>query len=270
MTSVHVTVWDETEGEGATAIFVHNIFTWGDDEAYGFAAQRPLARSCRLLLVDRRGYGRSPDIERSDFETDAADLVEVLQGTGKSLDNRGAHLVGHGNGGLAAILAAAQRPDLVRSLALIQPAAFSVAADRPVVAAMLARVKDSPRIPESVTAEQYLRASTEGLGMAMPEPTPQRLRAVATSMRERPVWEAHTPVEALRASGVPTLVICGTWEGAPDLYRKYAGDPLIAAAEALAESIDAQLVRVPGYYPHTQQPDQVNRALREFWRGLHV
>ena len=205
MASVHVTVWDETEGEGA-------------------------------------------------------------QFPGKSPDGRGAHLVGHGNGGLAAILTAVQRPDLVRSLALIQPAAFSAAADRPAAAAMLARVKGSPGIPESVTAEQYLRASTEGLGMAMPEPTPQRLRAVAASTRERPVWEAHTPTEALRASGVPTLVICGTWEGAPELYRKYAGAPLIAAAEALAESVDARLVRIPGHYPHTQQPDEVNHGLRELWK----
>lgn len=31
----------------------------GSDSAYGFAAQRPLADSRRLLLMDRRGYGDS-------------------------------------------------------------------------------------------------------------------------------------------------------------------------------------------------------------------
>ncbi|HEY3873708.1 MAG TPA: alpha/beta hydrolase [Actinocrinis sp.] len=266
MATVHVTQWDRTGGTGVPAVFAHNIFTWGDDREYGFAAQRPLADHCRLALVDRRGYGRSPDTGRSDFETDAADLVEVLQEVGAAGTGRGgAHLVGHGNGGLAAMLAAARRPDLVRSLTLIQPAAFSAAAGHPVVAAMLERVKDIPGVPETVTPMEYLRASTEGLGIDMPEPTPQRLRAVATSMHERPVWEARTPVEPLREAAWPTLVICGTWQDAPELYRTYAGEPLIACAEAVAEAVGAQFLRVPGYYPHTQHADEVNRALRDLW-----
>ncbi|MFI5549827.1 alpha/beta fold hydrolase [Streptomyces sp. NPDC051738] len=265
MTTLHVTVWDETGGEGVPSVFAHNIFTWGSDEAYGFAAQRPLADNYRLLLADRRGYGGSPDTERSDFETDADDLVELL-----ARQDGGAHLVGHGNGGLAAMLAAGRRPDLVRSLTLIQPAAFSAAAGHPVVKAMLERVRDSAGVPDSVTPEQYLRASTEGLGMAMPEPTPERLRAVATSMRERPVWEAEVPLEPLRDAPWPTLVICGTWQDAPELYRTYAGEPLIACAEAVTDTVGARLLRVPGYYPHTQQPAAVNAALRELWGRVGV
>ncbi|MEO3824907.1 alpha/beta hydrolase [Actinomadura sp. B10D3] len=258
MTAIHVTEWDETGG--VPAVFVHNIFTWGDDDAYGFAAQRPLADRHRLLLVDRRGYGRSPDTDRSDFESDAGDLVELL-----ARQDGPAHLVGHGNGGLAAMLAAARRPDLVRSLALIQPSAFSAAAGHPVVDAMLSRIQDAPSLPESVTPEQYLRASTEGLGMEMPAPTPMRLRAVATSMRERPVWEAEVPLEPLRDAPWPTLVICGTWEVAPEPYRTYAGEPLIACAEAVAAATGARPLRVPGYYPHTQHPATVNAALRDLW-----
>ncbi|OKI10151.1 alpha/beta hydrolase [Streptomyces sp. CB02923] len=260
MSAVHVTVWDETGGAGVPVVFVHNIFTWGSDEAYGFAAQRSLADRYRLLLVDRRGYGRSPDTGRSDFDTDADDLVELLA----RLDG-GAHLVGHGNGGLAAMLAAGRRPGLVRSLTLIQPSAFSAAAGHPAVEALLERVRDSAGVPESVTPEQYLRASTEGIGMAMPDPGPQRLRAVATSMRERPVWEAAVPLEPLRAAPWPTLVICGTWQDAPEPYRTYVGEPLVACAEAVAGAVGARLLRVDGYYPHTQQPATVNAALRELW-----
>jgi pimeloyl-ACP methyl ester carboxylesterase len=254
-------VWDQTSGQGARAVFVHNIFTWGSDEAYGFAAQRPLSDRYRLLLVDRRGYGDSPDTNRSDFDTDAEDLIELLCGL-----QGGAHLVGHGNGGLAAMLAAARRPDLVRSLALIQPAVFSAAADRPAVRAMLARVSTSAgSIPDSVSPEDYLRASTEGLQMAMPEPTPRRLRAVATSMRERPVWEAAVPLQPLRDAPWPTLVICGTWKDAPELYRTYVGEPLMACGEAVATATGGRLLHVPGYYPHTQQPAMVNAALRDLW-----
>ncbi|MFF7282761.1 alpha/beta fold hydrolase [Streptomyces griseorubiginosus] len=163
MTDVHVTVWDDRSGGGAAtpALFVHNIFTWGDDPEYGFAGQRPLAADRRLLLMDRRGYGDSPDTARSDFEVDAEDVVGLL-GTG-------AHLVGHGNGGVVALLAAARRPDLLRSLALIQPSAFTAAADRPLVADLLDRVRDlPPTAAAEVTPERFLRESTESVGLPVP------------------------------------------------------------------------------------------------------
>ncbi|MFE7313954.1 alpha/beta fold hydrolase [Streptomyces sp. NPDC057555] len=284
MAAVHVTVWDDRDRVGgdraptasmvpappaaaaAPALFVHNIFTWGSDSAYGFAGQRPLADSRRLLLMDRRGYGDSPDTARSDFDDDAEDVVEVLGDGACAVGPGGAHLVGHGNGAVAALIAAARRPDLVRSLALIQPSAFTAAADHPVVADLLDRVRDgTPGIPDGVTPEQYLRASTEGLGMTVPEPTSRRLRAVATSMRERPIWEAEIPLEVIRGAALPILVICGTWERAPAAYREHVGLPLMAVAESLADSLGGRLLRVPGYYPHTQEPAAVNAALREFW-----
>ncbi|SFY49788.1 alpha/beta fold hydrolase [Streptomyces sp. F-1] len=278
MTAVHVTVWDDRERSGggraatasgadaAPALFVHNIFTWGSDPVYGFAGQRPLADRRRLLLVDRRGYGDSPDTARSDFAVDAEDIADVLGDEVGGSGVGGVHLVGHGNGAVSALLAAARRPDLVRSLALIQPSAFTAAAHHPVVAGLLARVRDgAPGIPDGVTPEQYLRASTEGLGMAMPEPTSRRLRAVATSMRERPVWEAEIPLEAIRDAALPILVVCGTWERAPALYREHVGLPLMAVAESLTDSLGGRILWVPGYYPHTQEPAAVNAALREFW-----
>ncbi|MFD7286143.1 alpha/beta fold hydrolase [Streptomyces sp. NPDC059863] len=284
MAAVHVTVWDDRDRVGggraptasetqvtsaaaaAPALFIHNIFTWGSDSTYGFAEQRPLADGRRLLMMDRRGYGDSPDTARSDFDVDAEDIVEVLSDRASGVGLGGAHLVGHGNGAVAALIAAARRPDLVRSLALIQPSAFTAAAHHPVVADLLDRVRDgAPGIPDGVTPERYLRASTEGLGMAMPEPTSRRLRAVATSMWERPIWEAEIPLEVVRGVALPILVICGTWERAPAMYREHVGLPLMAVAESLTDSLGGRLLRVPGYYPHTQEPAAVNAALREFW-----
>ncbi|WP_221360237.1 alpha/beta fold hydrolase [Streptomyces beigongshangae] len=274
MSAVHVTVWDDRDGVGgdqdqvsaAAALFVHNIFAWGSDSTYGFAGQRPLAGGRRLLLMDRRGYGDSPDTARSDFDVDAEDVVEILDDGTCTAGNGGTHLVGHGNGGVVALIAAARRPDLIRSLALIQPSAFAAAADRPVVADLLERVRDgAPNALDGVTPEQYLRASTEGLGMAAPDPTPRRLRAVATAMRERPVWEAQIPLETIRDAALPVLVICGTWEQAPAAYREHVGLPLMAVAESLTDSLGGRLLQVPGYYPHIQEPAAVNAALQEFW-----
>lgn len=261
---VHVTVWqpaDPGRRGAAPAILVHGVFTWGDDDAYGFAAQRPLADDRTLLLMDRRGYGRSPDTDRSDFDTDAGDLVAILDA-----QPAGAHLVGHSNGGLAAMMAAARRPDAVRSLALIQPSALRAAADHPAVRALLTRVDESGAPPPpDIDPAEFLRLSTEGMGMTMPAPTRDRLRAVRTSMRERPVWEADPPLAPLAAAPWPALVITGTWDDAPEEYRRYAGEPLLACANAVAERIGARRLRVPGYYPHTQHPGAVNAALRALW-----
>src|SRR5207253_2577376 len=81
--------------------------------------QRPLAEHYRLQLIDRRGFGASLSDDRVDFERDAEDVEELL--------GDGAHLVGHSYGGVVSLLAAARRPDAVRSLALIEPPAFGVA-----------------------------------------------------------------------------------------------------------------------------------------------
>ena len=72
---------------------------------------RPGPRSARSLadrftveIVDRRGFGSSPDPDgRVDFERDADDLAELLTA-------RGAHVVGHSLGGIVGRLAAAQAP----------------------------------------------------------------------------------------------------------------------------------------------------------------
>src|ERR671932_155375 len=123
-TPVHVTVWDEAGVGAPTVVLVHGTMTWGTD---AFEAQRPLAERYRLLVTDRRGFGGSPDIDRSDYEVDAADVVELL--------GDGAHLVGHSYGGVVAMLAAGLRPQSVRSLALIEPSAYRLAEQDPAVAA---------------------------------------------------------------------------------------------------------------------------------------
>src|SRR5439155_4654205 len=97
---LHVTVWDEAPLGAPRALLVHGTMAWGTE---CFAGQRPLATAFRLELVDRRGFGDSPDIERSDYAVDAEDIGRLL-GTG-------AHLVGHSYGAVAAMLAAAARPE---------------------------------------------------------------------------------------------------------------------------------------------------------------
>jgi pimeloyl-ACP methyl ester carboxylesterase len=256
---VHVTVWGAGRKGAPRAVFVHGTMTWGTDD-HGFAAQRPLADVAELLVMDRRGFGASPDVDRSDPHVDAADVAELV-GTG-------AHLVGHSYGAVVAMLAAAMRPGRVRSLALIEPSAHRAAARHPAVAAALQRMRSSVARAQETTPKEWLRASTEAVGMEPFPPTPARLRAAATAMRERPCWDADVPLATLAAAPFPKLVIAGTWEDAPAAYRRAAGEALMACAEVVAGDIGGEILRVKGasHWPQAERPEVVNDALRRIWR----
>ncbi len=210
-TAVHATIWDDAGLGAPSVVLVHGTMTWGTD-SFGFAAQRPLADRFHLVVMDRRGFGASPDITRSDYAVDAQDVVALL-GTG-------AHLVGHSYGVVVAMLAAAIRPQAVRSLALIEPAAHRMAADHPIVATALRRMREGlAAAPPDVSAADWLRLSTESVGLSPLDPTPDRLRAARSASREQPCWEADFPLESLSAASWPKLIVTGTWETAPSAYR---------------------------------------------------
>lgn len=258
MTAAHATHWDRTTRDAPRVVLVHGIIAWGTDPVYGFGNQEPLSRKYRLVVMDRRGYGQSPDTKQSDYERDADDIVELL--------GDGAHLVGHSYGAVAAMVAAARRPDAVRSLALIQPGSLQLAAEHPAVAGTLESGREGrDQLPADLDPKVYLKLATECVGLPPLKPTPERVRAAATTMRERPCWQGELPVAELARAAWPKLVISGTWENAPSLYRQLAGEALMAAAEATAERIGAELVRVPGYYPQVQHPDLINDLLDRFW-----
>ena len=259
MTKIHVTVWDESDG-GPRAVFVHGSTTWGES---AFARQRPLAAGFRLELVDRRGYGRSPDIDHSDALVDARDVAEVVGGGP-------VHLVGHSFGTVVALLVAGSAATAVRSLTLIEPSCYRAVADDPVVGAALERNRlaiAAFRDHQLPSAEEYLQLATESLGMPGLEATPQRLRAADTAMRERPCWDVEVPLDVIAAATWPKLVISGSWDSAPAAYREAAAAPLMACGRATAQRIGAELLVVAGsaHEPHWEQANVVNEALRRTW-----
>jgi pimeloyl-ACP methyl ester carboxylesterase len=232
--------------------------TWG---TACFEKQRPLADTYRLLVLDRRGYGSSPDIDHSHYDVDAADVVGLL--------GDGAHLVGHSYGGVVAMLAAARRPEAVHSLTLIEPAALRAAADHPAVAAALQRLREAvASIPADPSPANYLRLSAEAIGTALPELTSDRLRAARTALLERPSWEAEIPLEPLASASWPKLVITGTWDAAAREYRAWVGEAMMVCGATVAERIGGTLLRVPGaaHEPHCEQAALVNTALRNLWQ----
>jgi len=87
--------------------------------------QGAFARLCRSLsdvacfTYDRRGYARSRDLPGPfDIAVHTADLVEVLESFGSDGVRR--VVVGHSFGGVVALTAASQRPDLVDGLVIYE------------------------------------------------------------------------------------------------------------------------------------------------------
>jgi pimeloyl-ACP methyl ester carboxylesterase len=255
--SIYVTVWGAAGTAAPAVVLIHGSMTWG---TACFERQQALADQYQLLVVDRRGYGSSPDIDRSDYDVDAADVIDLL--------GEGAHVVGHSYGGVVAMLAAGRRPRAVRSLALIEPAAFRVAERHPTVVAALEQMRQAvASIPPDPSPANYLRLSAEAMGLPLPELTPHHLRAAKSALRERPSWDAEIPVKPLASAVWPKLVITGTWETAPPTYRARVGEAMMACGRIVAQRIGAALLRVPGaaHEPHREQPAAVNAALTELW-----
>jgi pimeloyl-ACP methyl ester carboxylesterase len=104
--------YDEA-GQGPPMVLVHGSgvsgATWG-----GVLA--PLAEAgFRVIAYDRRGYGGSIHRPVRDFRIHVADLLALLQ----QLDEP-AHVVGWSSGSSAALAIAAERPDLLRSVTVIE------------------------------------------------------------------------------------------------------------------------------------------------------
>jgi pimeloyl-ACP methyl ester carboxylesterase len=223
-------------GAGPPVLLVHGSFSWGEQ---AFSQQRELAGRLRLRIVDRRGYGRSPDTPRVDFEVDAADLVELA--------GAGSHLVGHSYGGVACLLAAARAPEAVHSLTVIEPPAFALARGHPAVDELVARVEAHFESGQGLSPGAFYAGFLRAWGLAVQEPeglTPQAERAFRSSMTERGPWEADVPLERLRSAAIPTLVVRGAWTDPRPEARRIGAAAFAAVCDVLERALGAQALCV--------------------------
>lgn len=197
--------------------------------------QRPLAARFRLEIVARAG---------ADFAREAPLVADQL--------GEGAHLVGHSYGGVISLLAAAVRPDAVRSLTVIEPPAFGAARGHPAVEEFVVAAErhwaEGPLDPVAF-AEGFLAlvGSPRRLG---PEAEP----AARMLMVERLPQEAEIPLAELRRAPFPKLVVSGAHHPAFD-----------AVCAVLERELPAERVVIPGFgHAITAAGEQLNRVLEEF------
>lgn len=110
----------EVSGTGEPVAFIHGAFI--ADFFAPLLAEPALADGYRQITYRRRGYGRSRTANKTPIsaEEQAADCAGLL----RYLGVEHAHVVGHSFGGSVALQLALDFPELVRSLAVLEPALF--------------------------------------------------------------------------------------------------------------------------------------------------
>jgi pimeloyl-ACP methyl ester carboxylesterase len=234
-------------GRVERVVLVHGSVGNGD---VTWAAQRPLAQSWELVVLNRPGFPPGPPVERVDFEEHADWVAEQLC--------PGDHLVGHSYGGVVSLLAAVRRPEALRSLTVVEPPALALAAGNPDVDAFVESCKrlwrEGPHEPEAFVSA-FLSAVGSGNGR-LPSPLPAWLEQGArTLMVERGPWEADIPLDELAATSFPKLVVSGAHSPVFD-----------AVCDVLEERLGALRADLPGAGHAPQRAPGFNEVLEDFLR----
>ena len=165
----HLAYW--AKGSGTPVFFVHGVATLGELWAADLA---PLASDCRIIAYDRRGYGSS-STSPGNWETHADDAIALIEG----LNAAPAVVIGYSAGAIIALKLALQRPDLVSSIVLLDPAVNLKQSMTPGFLATFGMVQISRRMGRDRAAvERWLRYvssySTGGSAYDMKTPPERR------------------------------------------------------------------------------------------------
>lgn len=105
-------------------VFVHGS---GSSGAAAWPKQHGLSLRFDCLYVRRHGFSATEEPLPTDHGRDQEIIADAL--------GDGGHIVAHSQGAVAAMMLAVERPDLVRTLTLVEPACLSLTADLPATAA---------------------------------------------------------------------------------------------------------------------------------------
>lgn len=247
-------------GEGPAAVFIHGFPL---DHSLWLDQLKGLAHVRHCIAPDLRGFGRSdptvdPVLTMEMLADDIAGLLEAL-GAGS------ADIIGLSMGGYVALALWELRPDLVRSLALVDTRAVADAPDaRAARDAMIDRILDGGRA--GLADEMVLR-------LLRREPSRRaqaRLRSMVESTRYETLVAAIEGMKERkdRTAILPTISV-------PSVVIGGEEDELIPPTQIreLAAAIPgARTTIVPraGHLTPIEQADPVNQALIELFEGRKV
>lgn len=252
--------YEDSGGAGPAIVFAHGLLWSTAMWRFQVAAFRD---RYRCLAFDFRGQGRS-EVTASgyDMETLTLDTAQLIE----KLVAGPVHFAGLSMGGFVGMRLAARRPELVKTLALLDTAADpEPLLNRPKYALLgqLTRLLGTSLLSGEVMKVMFARSFLEDPARAALRAEQRQqligngltgsLRATAGVMQRRPAAAAE--LSRLRC---PTLVISGAEDSAI----------VPARSRRLQEQIPgARFVSIPraGHTSTIEEPDAVNAALRELW-----
>ena len=257
--------WSE-RGSGAadtpTLVLVHGY----TGSSHDFALQADaLAADRRVVVLDQRGHGHSTktgSLEGYRIEQLADDLAAFLDAVGDGPVD----LLGHSMGGRVVMTMAVRRPDLVRSLVLMDTSAWSFQPEDDKVRAM---------VTDYITAFDPGRGMPPTLSLGGPED--ELIAAEVPSAWQEQKDGIFAGMDAYAVKGLGMELWTDVPDGDGSLRSRLSslacpttvlvGEhdvPLVGQAEALADEIPgAVLVVIDGAYhsPQLTHPDEWRAAL---------
>ncbi len=239
-----------------------------------------LSTFCRILLFDKAGAGLSDPVPKVPTLDDrAAEIEAVMDAAGF----RRAVLFGASEGGPAAIVFAATRPERTRALILTGTAAYSYAKgwddlDRDPAEVRLCLVRElgedyAPSVQQLARWQAWCRAAVSAWGSGaaakalLPSVRSIRLLAMVERMSASPgmaraAFEAMFRIDVrpiLPTMSAPTLVIHARDEVVPVQCGRYLADHIPGARLLEVEGRD--------YAPWLADPDRILTEVEEFLTG---
>jgi pimeloyl-ACP methyl ester carboxylesterase len=229
-------------------VFVHGAGSFG---AAAWPRQHGMALSYDALFLRRHGYDPVAEPVESSFAMDTNIVLESLADDGRGA--AGGHVVAHAQGAIAAMMAAVERPDLVYSLTLVEPACLSLTAELPATSAHIALMRPLLELRHQLGDDDFQREFVRRIyATGLQEPATAGEKRSARRLRlQAPSWEAPLHI----VPGVPTLVLTGGWE---PLYEEIAG--------YLRETGALHRVAAGGHRPHDSV--EGDRTIRQFIAGV--
>jgi len=230
-----VRTWYDEHGAGEPLVLLHPGGAGVDSRAFAPNLD-PLARQFKVYTPERRGHGRTPDVDRPiTFDVMAEDTIRFI----KQVVGGPARLVGCSDGAAVALLVAVRRPDLVTRLVFAAGVFHHEG--------WIPQAIDPANEPPAFMRASYAEVSPDG---------PDHFPVVVEKLAQMHLMEPTLTPDDLKAVNCRTLLMFGDddevkLEHAVALYR---GVP------------DAELAIIPGtsHGLLVEKPDLCNAMLVDF------
>lgn len=272
--------WYTDAGSGVPIVFVYGgnfgtpesapgAYAW--DQNFEF-----LARRFRLIVFDKPGQGYTPG-PREDGSFTMSFVVGHVIRLIETLGLPPVHIVGHSRGGYIATRATLLRPDLIRSLTIINSGTLSPGIGTNEV--VLGRVPHPPYTRESVrwvyenychdprsVTEEWVDRSMEILGLDSYRETVDRARVgrLIPKLFLPELQRDKTDTLAQIAGGLlqrPTQIIWGRNDRTARVARGYE---LLENISRFEKRVVLNVVDKCGHFPYREHPEWFNHTLAGF------